>query len=133
MKLFQLLGVLLFVFCSQNIQAQKIVKFSDYRVYQNEYGNTFLEIKPHTRLTDAQNPTDDYDKNSKVYGVLICYTLNGEQKAARQDMTWDLKTEGVYNFGLAYGKDAKVSVQRVEYFNLVDEPKEDWPAKESCF
>lgn len=126
---FLLTSIIFFAF-SNEIKAQKIVRFSQYRIYKNQYGATKLEIKPHTR---KGNSNSKYNSSYGVYGVLICYKVNGNQKAARQDMTYDLKNKGKYEFGLAYGDNARVSGVSVQYFNMIDTPKNQWPEKNKCF
>jgi len=116
--------VLLF---SLSASAQKIVEFN-HRVYQNEYGNPNIEIKPAITTNES-----GYGAEQKVYGVRICYTLNGKKKVARQDMTYQLHKKGVFTYGLGYSKTAKVTVTDIVYFNIVDEKDESkWPKKEEC-
>ncbi|NBC58652.1 MAG: hypothetical protein GVY05_10280 [Bacteroidetes bacterium] len=112
-----------------NLQAQKIVEFSQYKIVENEYGNKYLEIQPHSRVS----PSDPkYNRNTGVYGVLICYEVNGKQKAARQDMTYKLANKGKYSFYLC-GSSSRLGNVSVEYFNLKDLPKNQWPEKSKCF
>lgn len=121
----------LFVF--NNLSAQKIIQFSQYKIVKSKYGTTKIEIKPHTRSTNVGKNESKYNSNFGIYGVLICYSVNGEKKAARQDMTSDLKKYGVYDFTLAYGSKVEVSNVSVTYFNMVDKPKSNWPEKGDCF
>lgn len=125
-----LLTAIIFFAFSNESKAQKIVQFSQYRIYKNQYGATKLEIKPHTR---KGNTDQKYNRSFGVYGALICYKVDGKQKAARQDMTYKLKNDGKYEFGLAYGSKSKVSGVSVEYFNMLDTPRSSWPEKSKCF
>lgn len=109
--------------------AQKIVEFSQYKIIEDQYGKKILEITPHTRKSNAD---PKYDKSSGVYGVLICYEVNGEKKAARQDMTRKLADKGKYDFRLTYSTSATLSNVSVEYFNLIDTPRSEWPEKDKC-
>ena len=113
----------------QNAQAQKIVEFSQYKIIEDQYGKKIIEIKPHTRIN---NSDPKYNKSSGVYGVLICYQLDGVKKAARQDMTRKLANDGVYTYTLNYTSSTTVSNISVEYFNLLDSPKSEWPEKDEC-
>ena len=115
---------------TNSARAQKIIQWSQYKIFKNEYNATKLLLRPHTR---RGNSNAKYNKNYGVYGVLICYKVNGKQKAAKQDMTYDLKNKGKYEFGLAYGSNARVSGVSVEYFNMLDTPKSNWPQKSKCF
>lgn len=126
---FLLTAIVFFAFSSES-KAQKIVQFSQYRIVKSEYGATKIQIRPHTR---KGNSNSKYNSSFGVYGVLICYKVDGKQKAARQDMTYDLKNKGKYEFGLAYSKNSKVSGVSVQYFNMVDTPKNNWPQKSKCF
>ena len=125
-----LLTAIIFFAFSNESKAQKIVQFSQYRIYKNQYGATKLEIKPHTR---KGNTDQKYNRSFGVYGALICYKVDGKQKAARQDMTYKLKNDGKYEVGLAYGSKSKVSGVSVEYFNMLDTPRSSWPEKSKCF
>lgn len=125
-----ILSVLFFISASTEAKAQKIVQFSQYKIYKNEYGATKIKITPHTR---KGNTDSKYDSSFSVYGVLICYTVDGKQKSARQDMTYDLKNKGYYEFGLAYGSKSKVGSVSVTYFNMLDTPKSSWPKKDDCY
>lgn len=122
----------LFLFTISSIHAQKIIQFSEYKIIKTD-SNTKIKIQPHTRSTRVGEDESSYDRSSGVYGVLICYTVDGEKMAKRQDMTSDLKRKGFYESTLAYGKKAKVSSISVTYFNMVDEPKSDWPVKDNCY
>lgn len=130
MKTLKLLTLFLTFALIQTTNAQKIVEFSQYKIEKDKYDKPTLIIKPHTSV---ENADAKYDRNTGVYGVLICYKLDGEQKVARQDMTTKLKRDGVFTFTLSYSANSKVSGVSVEYFNMQDMPKEKWPKKESCF
>lgn len=125
--------VSLFVFMVNDLQAQKIIQFSQYKLYKSKTGSTKIKIQPHTRSTQVGKDESKYQRSSGVYGVLICYTLNGEKKAKRQDMTYKLKTKGYYELTLSYSKTSKVGNVSVSYFNMIDQPKSSWPKKEDCF
>ena len=132
MKLKTTLLIVIISFLGLNIiNAQKIIQFSEYKILETQ-SNTKIKIQPHTRSTKVGEDESRYEKSSGVYGVLICYTLNGEKKAKRQDMTSDLKRKGYYESTLAFGK-AKVSGISVSYFNMIDQPKSEWPKKEDCY
>lgn len=138
MKQFQLplkfvLCVALFTLMFNEIQAQKIVQFSQYKIYKDDYGTTKIKIQPHTRSTNVGADESKYQSGFNVYGVLICYTLDGKRKALRQDMTYKLKNKGYYEVALAYNAKSKVSSVNVTYFNMVDDPKSNWPKKDDCF
>lgn len=124
--------VLFFAFFTSHTQAQKIVKFSQYKLYKSPTGSTKIKITPLSRMKQVGKDESKYEKSFGVYGVLICYTLNGEKKVKRQDMTQKLKVNGFYELTLAFGNQAKVSGVRVTYFNMIDEPKSKWPKKEDC-
>ena len=119
--------------CVSMVQAQKIVKFSQYKIYKNQYGHTQIRIEPHTRSTDVGADASKYQKSSKVYGVLICYSINGEKKAKLLDMTYKLKNKGYYEYGLSYSSNSKVGSVSVTYSNMVDDPASKWPKKGDCF
>ena len=123
---------ILSVFAFNTSNAQKIIQFSEYKILKTE-SNTKIKIQPHTRSTRVGEDESRYDRSSGVYGVLICYSVNGEKKAKRQDMTGDLNRKSYYESTLAYGKNAEVTGVSVTYFNMVDEPKSDWPKKEDCY
>ncbi|WP_439128084.1 hypothetical protein [Polaribacter sp.] len=115
------------------VQAQKIVQFSQYKIYKDDYGTTKIKIQPHTRSTNVGADESKYQSGFNVYGVLICYTVDGERKAKRQDMTYDLKNKGYYEVALAYTDKAKVGSVSVTYFNMIDDPKSSWPKKDDCY
>lgn len=78
----------------------------------------------------------DYKSHKYKYGVRICYTLNGEKKAARQDMSYKIHVKGEYTYRLAYGSKYNtnnVRITDIQYFNMDDEPKSQWPKKEDCY
>ncbi|AGI26987.1 hypothetical protein MED152_16391 [Polaribacter sp. MED152] len=138
MKQFQLplrfaLCAALFTFMFNELQAQKIVRFSQYKIYKNDYGSTKIKIQPHTRSTNVGEDESKYQRSFNVYGVLICYTLDGKRKALRQDMTYKLKNNDYYEVTLAYSAKSDVSSVNVTYFNMVDDPKTSWPKKDDCF
>lgn len=114
-------------------RAQKIVQFSQYRIYQNDYGHTQIRIEPHTTNTTVGANESKYQKSTKVYGVLICYTVNGKKRAKRLDMTSDLKNKGYFESQLAIGSDNKVEAVNVTYFNIVDIPRSEWPKEGDCY
>ena len=128
-----LLTLTIIVSCVSMIQAQKIVQFSEYKIYKNEYGHTKIMTEPHTRNTDIGADASKYQKSSNVYGVLICYSINGEKKAKLLDMTYKLKNKGYYEYGLSYSSNSKVGSVSVTYFNMVDDPESKWPKKGDCF
>ncbi|RZS90502.1 hypothetical protein [Aquimarina brevivitae] len=113
-------------------KAQKINSFSEYKIIESEYGGKKIRITPHSKTTNVGKDESKYQKNWSVYGVLICYTVDGKKKVKRQDMTFDLKKQGYYETILTYGDNASLGVVSVTYFNMVEQPKEDWPKKESC-
>lgn len=115
------------------VRAQKIVQFSQYRIYQNDYGRTQIRIEPHTTNTKPGVDQSKYQKNYNVYGVLICYTVNGKKRAKRLDMTSDLKNNGYFESQLGTGSDNKIEAVNVTYFNIVDIPRSEWPKKNDCF
>ena len=129
----KLLITSLVIFFFTNLNAQKIIDFSQYKIYKDDYGSTIIKIQPHTKSTRVGEDEAKYQKSYGVYGVLICYTLNGEKKALRQDMTYKLKTKGYYELNLSYSKTSKVGNVSVSYFNMIDKPKSSWPKKEDCF
>ena len=124
--------VILSVIAFNTSDAQKIIQFSQYKILKTS-SNTKIKIQPHTRSTRVGEDESRYDRFSGVYGVLICYTVDGEKKVKRQDMSGDLKRKGYYENTLAYGSKARVSNVSVTYFNMVDEPRSEWPKKEDCF
>lgn len=66
----------------------------------------------------------------------ICYTVNGEKKAARQDMSYKIYSNGEFTYKLAYGlkyNTGNVKTTDIQYFNMEDEPKSQWPKQEDCF
>lgn len=112
---------------------QKITQFSEYKIIKDQYESTKIKITPHVRHKTIGENESKYESPYGVYGVLICYTVNGQKKAKRQDMSSDLKSKGYYETTLGYGSKAKVSSVSVSYFNMIDIPKKDWPKKEECF
>ena len=126
-------SVILGLCCTMGATAQKINSFSQYRIYKDQYGNTKLKIRPHSKTTNVGRNESKYQSNYGVYGVLICYRVDGKKMAKRQDMTRDLKTQGYYETTLGYGKNTKVSAVRVTYFNMVDMPNSRWPKKSQCY
>ncbi|MAD96388.1 MAG: hypothetical protein CMB99_03580 [Flavobacteriaceae bacterium] len=133
MRLF-IIAAFLFCFCMPSqTHAQKIVKFAQYKLYKSNTGSTKIKIEPLARMKNVGKDESKYEKSFGVYGVLICYSLNGERKAKRQDMTSKLKQKGYFELTLAFGNKAKVSGVSVSYFNMIDEPKSSWPKKGDCF
>lgn len=128
-----LITAIIFFAFSNESEAQRIVQFSQYKIFKDDYGTTKIKIQPHTRSTNVGADESKYQSGFNVYGVLICYTVDGERKAKRQDMTYDLKNKGYYEVALAYTEKAKVGSVSVTYFNMVDEPKSSWPKKDKCY
>lgn len=131
MKKLLFIGLLCISFST--VGAQKIIQFSQYKLYKSKTGATKIKIQPHTKSTRVGTDESKYQKGSGVYGVLICYTLNGVKRAKRQDMTYALKTKGYYELTLSYSRNGKVGGVSVSYFNMIDTSKDKWPKKEDCF
>lgn len=123
----------MFVFASNNLQAQKINQFSQYKIIESEHGSKKIRITPHSRTTIIGSDESKYQKISGVYGVLICYTIDGEKRALRQDMTGSFKSKGFFETTLSYDRNSEVSSISVTYFNMIDEPRSNWPEKEDCY
>lgn len=109
-------------------------KITDFKsiIQDVENGGVKVIIKP---LSFDPNQKD-YKSFRYNYGVRICYTLNGEKKAARQDMSYDIYHKGEYHFQLAYGSKyntTNVRITDIQYFNIDDIPESQWPEKEDCF
>lgn len=106
----------------------KIIDFKATINKHNEHDWTVVEITP----AGFDPYQAENKKKYKVYGVLICYTLNGEQKAARQDMTRQLVEKGKYTYTLSYSKNSSVGNISIEYFDAT-QPASTYPKKSSCY
>lgn len=58
---------------------------------------TKLKILPHPRATKVETGVSKYNKSWDVYGVLICYTLNGQKRAYLKDMTKKIESQGFFD------------------------------------
>lgn len=108
-------------------------KVTDFKslIQEAEYGGVDVIIKP---LSFDPNQKD-YKSHQYKYGVRICYTVKGEKKSARQDMSYKIHKTGKFSYRLAYGKKYKtndVRITDIKYFNMEDTPKSKWPTKEDC-
>ena len=108
-------------------------KVTDFKslIQEREYGGVELIITPL-----AFDPyKKDYKSHKYNYGVRICYTVGGEKKTARQDMSYDIHTKSKYKFTLAYGRKyntGNVKVTNISYFDMDETPRSQWPSKEDC-
>ena len=130
MNLFKV--IILFLFCglSSVSYSQKIIEFSQYTLIKDKLGKQTIEIKPHIKKSNSENK---YNRLFGVYGVLICYSKNGEKKVKRQDMTNKLAKTGKFTSNLAYSSKDIIVINSVEYFNMKDIKEEEYPSKEKCF
>lgn len=132
MKRIQILAFLLCFGGTQLCVAQgKITDFKSV-IQEAEYGGVDVVIKP---LAFDPNQKD-YKSHQYKYGVRICYTVKGEKKSARQDMSFKIHRTGEFSYRLAYGRSYKpndVNITDIQYFNMDDLPKSQWPKKEDCF
>ena len=106
--------------------AQEITGFKT-ETYKNEYGNFRLKVIPNT--FDGTRPK--ITKTKGVYGIRICYTLNGVKKADLIDMTYNIVTKGVYEYG-SWGSGNGVKITDITFFRADKTPKEKWPKKRDC-
>lgn len=122
--------ILAFSVNSSQSHAQKIIKWSQYKIIKDKWENTKIQIRSLARKgnTDAK-----YNNSFGVYGVVICYTVNGKKKGVRKDMTYNLKNKGKYEMTLGYGSVSRVGGVSVTYFNMRDKPKSQWPTTSRCF
>ncbi|NEV93017.1 hypothetical protein G3567_02505 [Psychroflexus sp. YR1-1] len=132
MKSLNILALILFLGGTQLCVAQgKITDFKSV-IQEAEYGGVEVVIKPL-----AFDPSQkDYKSYKHKYGVRICYTVKGNKKAARQDMSFKIHNTGEFSYRLAYGssyKPSDVNITDIQYFNMEDTPKSQWPRKEDCF
>ena len=119
-----------FSLSSSQSHAQKIIKWSQYKIIKDKWDNTKIQIRS---LTRKGNTDSKYNNSFGVYGAVICYTVNGKKKGASKDMTYDLKNKGKYEMTLGYGSVSRVGGVSVTYFNMKDKPKDQWPTKDRCF
>ena len=77
-------------------------------------------------------PVSDMEKKYKLWGVLVCYTVDGQQNVKRQDTTFDIKTKGFFQLYLPYKKDEPVSYIQLYYFDLSKDPS-TYPEKSCSF
>lgn len=122
--IFTLVVTTILLFMSSNTFAQKYKDFQSLIFEKN--GNTYLKITP--SVVDGYASLDS--EHSGLYGVLICYTSKGKQKAKKLDMTFDIVTNKVYELYLGYGESSNFQINNIQYFYL---PKDKGPSKESCF
>ena len=122
--IFTLITLIVLLFVSNNAFAQKYKSFQSLIFEKN--GNTYLKITP--SVVDGYASSDT--EHSGLYGILVCYTSKGKQKAKKLDMTFEIVTNKVYELYLGFGKSSNFQVNNIEYFYL---PKDKGPSKESCF
>lgn len=107
-------------------------KVTDFKslVKQGQYGGVDVVIKP---LSFDPNQKD-YKSYKYSYGVRICYNVKGVKKSARQDMSFDIYKYGQSTYRLAYGaiNVNDVRITDIEYFNMEETPRNQWPSKKDC-
>lgn len=101
------------------------------KIEKTEYGSYVLQIRPYAKAPCGY-PVSDMEDMYKLWGVLICYTVNGEQEVKRQDMTYDIKKEGFYQTYLSYSDDSPVSDLQLFYFDASKDPS-TYPEKSCSF
>ena len=119
-------GALIALLVSVQAQARFITDFRS-NVKKDESGRVIFEAVP--SAWDMYRPANT--KTWKVWGVLICYTVDGKRKALRQDITPGIMRDGKYTIPLSYSRSATVRNIEAEYFEVGD-PESSWPTKESC-
>lgn len=121
MKHFLVIALLIF---STATHAQKYTGFELTSTLKTD-GTYEAVIKPH--IIDGYAPKDT--KLSGLYGVLICYTVDGQEQVLKQDITYDIVKNGVKFQRLNYKKGQKVIIYYWTHFYL---PEDKGPSKESC-
>lgn len=97
-------------------------------VSQKDNGWIVLEVTPESyRMYEAKNT-----KKWGVYGLLMCYKVNGVQKAERKDITPDIMEKGKYTHVMSYSPSARVTNIEVEHFDA-RMPPSSYPKKASCY
>ena len=121
--------LLLLIIGFSSLKAQYATSF-EYTLGYNEYNNFRLFAKP--IAFDASRSPET--RTSGVYGIRICYTLKGEKKAYRGDMTRKIVQNGVYeySFSMATIKEEDITNLNVKFF-MATEEKENWPSKDDCY
>ena len=102
---------------------------TEHKTIEDEYGSTILQVRASVAKPCGKDLNDDAN-NFKVWGILICYNLDGENKIKRLDITYDLKKEGVFTTYLSYSRNQKVGSVQVHYFDASKDPA-SYPEK-SC-
>ena len=121
--------LLLIVIGFSTVKAQYATSF-EYTLGYNEYKNFRLFVKP-IAFDMSRTPET---QTSGVYGVRICYTLKGEKKAYRGDITRKIVQDGVYTFSFSAASitEDDISNLSVEFFMATD-PRDTWPSKDDCY
>lgn len=96
-------------------------------ISKDDNGYSILVVRPKVRAPCLH--IINKENNWKVYGILICYKLNGNQKVARQDMTSDLVEDGEYTFRLSYTKNSSITDLQTTFFDATM-PSDTYPDKE---
>ena len=121
--------LLLLVIGFSTVKAQYATSF-EYTLEYNEYNNLRLFVKP--IAFDASRSPET--RTSGVYGIRICYSLKGEKKAYRGDMTRKIVQDGVYTYSFSAATLTKedISNLNIEFFMATDD-RENWPSKDECY
>jgi len=121
--------LLLLIIGFSSLKAQYATSF-EYKLDYNEYNNLRLFVKP--IAFDAYRSPET--RTSGVYGIVICYTLKGEKKAYRGDMTRKIVQDGVYDFSFSMAsiKEEDITNLSVKFF-MATAPRENWPSKDDCY
>ncbi len=135
MNNFSSLILLIFLFWNTALSAQDsgvaCQQAFNYKIEKNEYGSYVLQVRPYVKAP-CGHPVSDMEKKYKLWGVLICYTVDGQQKVKRQDMTYDIKTNGFYQTYLSYSEDSPVSDVQLFYFDA-SKDSSSYPEKSCAF
>lgn len=130
----KMIALLVFAFLGTSNLCYSQGKVTSFKsLIQNVESGSGVEVVITPLTFDAYK--EDYKSRQYKYGVRICYTVGSEKKAARQDMSYDIHKNGKYTFRLAYSSKYttyNVQITDIEYFNMEDDPKSQWPTKEDC-
>ena len=75
--------ILLICLCSNPVLSAQDTGVScdqsfNYKVEKNEYGSYVLQVRPYVKAP-CGHPVSDMEKKYKLWGVLVCYTVDGQQ------------------------------------------------------